>query len=238
MSFLRSLFGKASFPPPKRTFKTLEQRKAELLNHNSDYGSSSGLNKKSKSSIYAFLPVVVILLAFIMISFNAKLQESGSDLKQVVLSPLYPEYSAVVDITANSEMIFRGLVTERGTSKKITVKDENMVSKKTVFTPVLLQVITPIKGEFEGLSVSYLELGGQTMSEIVEVSGVPPLAIDDDVFLFLQSNKTSYGKWSIYPVTNGKVTIESSRLPANVASAQTYTTLEADEFARVISELL
>lgn len=233
MSYLSKLFGKAYNPPPSRTNKTLEQRKAELLST----GRASFLSKTEKRS-KSFASLFIIVLIFFVFFALSSLFSNKETVSDIVLSPLYPDYSALADITANTDIICRAVVIERGTPKKLTVKDEKKSSKKVLFTPVLLNVITPIKGDFENHQFSYLELGGQTATQNVEVSGMLPLNVDDEVFLFSNSNRTGFGKWSVIYVENEYVVIESERLPSSVASDEKYTRITAEDFARLIDSLI
>lgn len=235
-----SIFGSNITRPTPHVNKTIEERRAELVRGNSPTALSSPSKKIRFGRILPFVMIALVIFVFPMIAKRGQpdgiVDENG--VVTTVLSPDYSEYSSLSVIAEEADFILRGIVVERGIPEYIETENQDGKTSKTMFTPVQLQVITPIKGEFKDGMAAYLELGGVTEKEVVEVSGMLPLNIDDEVFLFYKKSGTGFGKWSVYMVNNKTVTVLSERLPPNLSSISKTTSFPVAEFEELLKVLI
>ena len=100
------------------------------------------------------------------------------------LWPAYTFYEAIEE----AETIVYGKVVDKGT----TQIEEHVIGEdktfKEYYRDVTIEVIEMLKGDEESATVNYIEMGGETSTQVTQYSGVVPVSAGDRVILFLREN--------------------------------------------------
>lgn len=192
------------------------------------------------------IPVfIVILCGFIFAGSPKKAAENQEykDIPVTVVEPSFPDYSNLEDVVDAADRIFYGVVTKRKPAFYLSGANATTgTAIKLLYTPINFNVEQMIKGSFKKIEDAYYyEMGGSNSTATLEVRGLTPLQKDDRAVVFSRNSGTGWGNYSVYPVVNGKVTIENANLPKSVAKAlenaesgAAKTTMPIEEFIDLI----
>lgn len=137
----------------------------------------------------------------------------SAEKKISTVDALWPAYT-FEEAVEDAETIIYGKVTGKGD----TQVEEHVISENKTFREyyrtVTIEVIERIKGDGDSIQVSYLELGGETATQIIEYSGVVPVEVGDHVLLFLRENGSYISPDGLFiEDANGEIIIPQNMIP-------------------------
>lgn len=135
--------------------------------------------------------------------------------EQVVseVTPAYPDYYKLEDLISNSSNIIHASVQKHTTAQPVNVKLPDGESMKTLYTPIVLDIKEVIRGTMAKNTTTYFQMGGETDELNTIVTGHPLLQAGEEIVLFYESNGYGWGELSTYRVVDGRVTLNTDKLP-------------------------
>lgn len=182
------------------------------------------MNKKIVCSI------VFTIFMLVMVGCGSNEQEVSE------ITPSYPNYYKLEDLIQNSSNIIHAEVQRLTTAQVVNVKTPDGESMKTLYTPTTLSIKELVRGTMPRDTTTYFQMGGENQDLLTIVTGHPLLQEGEEIVLFYESNGYGWGEYSVYRVNDGRVTLETDKLPdVYVQTMDTETTtFNVEDFLELI----
>lgn len=177
--------------------------------------------------------LIVLLLVLALISGCGKGEEDSSKSLKVI-SCLWQEYTIETALESADTIVY-GQVTSKSDTKTheaATLPDGSAYLE--YYQSVEIEVLECIKGDSSVTEVEYIEMGGETETEIIEYEGEPELVIGDKVLVFLNENGAPLSPITVVEVDDkGTIEVADEMLPEGVNQLS-----EIEDYCLLLREMM